>query len=371
MQNLSRHALILLIAACACLACSGKLEAPPTALATPAAASGDFAAKVAALKDLTLTNAVTLRTEHTVRKGDGADFVFPSSLLVDRDGEVLIADNNGHAIYRWSNGHPKTTALVSSTSEYPLQFPTTIQEVGGKIYVADNDGIKVFKKNGRFESLLRTYYALFDFVLSDDRSIYANPEFRNLKDSDPLIVKLSPNGQRVSGFGRRLNHPKFKGFDDRAFLARSGKLLFAAFRHRPQVAVFDLSQEQLVREFPVSHSAFESLAKLAQDEKITNPTPAQVVLPRYIAAVTVLADSVFVLLHLPHVEIVEFSLDGAEKRRYRSAEITEARDYFGLAVRRESDSVKFFVGVSGTSDTDEIPFLTRFSISSADLRPLE
>ena len=371
MRSRNTGLILLLTASAACWACGGRLESPPAALAAPVSPSRDFTAKVAALKDLTLTNAITLKADHTIKKGDGAGFIFPSSFVVDRDGAVLIADNNGHAIHRWSTREGRTTALVSSTSEDSLQFPTTIQEVGGKLYVGDNDGIKIFKQNGHFESLLRTYYALCDFVVADNRSIYANPEFRNVKQTDPLIVKLGPNGERVSGFGRRVNNPKFKGFDDRAFLARSGQSLVAAFIHRPQVAVFDLSREQLVREFPVNHSVFEALLRLAQDEKITNPTPSQVVLPRYIAAVATLDDSIFVLLHLPHIEIVEFSFDGVEKRRFRSTETAEARDYFGMEVRRESASLKFFVGVSGTSDTNEIPFITQFSIADADLASME
>jgi hypothetical protein len=143
-------------------------------------------------------------------------------------------------------------------------------------------------------------------------------------------------------------------------------LLFAAFRHQPRVAVYDLTKEQLVREFSVQHPAFSRLDALTKDTSFTNPSAAKTALPRYIGGMTMMNDRVFVLLHLPHVEIVEFDLLGNEKNRFRSSEIKSVQDYFGLAVHEEGGVRKFDVGVSGVSGDEETPFLTQFAVAASN-----
>ena len=339
--------------------CARKLE-PTSSAGSATPPSSDFELKVAILKNIPATSAIALKSERTIKKGEGGNFVYPSSFVVKKERDVLIADNNGHTIQQWLSTETKTTELIRDS----LQFPSTIKETNGRIYVSDNDGIKIFKENGQYETLLRTYYALFNFVVAEDQSIYANPEFRSPKDSDPLIVKLNAKGERVSGFGRRLNNLKFNGLDDRALLVRSGQFLFAGFKHRPVIEVFDLSGEKLIREIAVTHPAFEALEKLSHDERFTNPSPRKTALPRFIAGISVAGDSLFVLLHLPHVEIVEFDFQGTERKRYRSLEVQSAIDYFGLEARKENGSNRFYVGVSGISETDEVPFLIQFSVDN-------
>lgn len=328
--------------------------------------SRDYETKVAALKEVPPPHAITLKQEYSVRKGAGGHFIYPSAMSADKDGNILIADNNGHAIDSYSANAKETAVLPTPVAEGALRFPVAIRKVQQKIYVIDDEGIKIFKETGQLEKLLRPYYSMWDFVVAPDGSIYANTAFKAPTDADGLIVKLDANGERVSSFGRRLNHMQYKGMDDRVYLFCSWPLLFVAFRHQPRIAVYDLTTEQLVREFTVQHPVFSRLEALSKDESFTNPSASRTALPRYIAGITVVNDRIFVLLHLPHIEIVECDFLGNEKSRFRSSEITGVQDYFGLGVHEERGVRKFDVGVSGVIGDDEIPFLTQLAVANSD-----
>ena len=235
-----------------CWGCTKSVAVNPAA--TPSKkTSGDFETKQAALKELPPTNAISLKQEHSIKKGEGARFIYPSSMVTDKNGNILIADNNGHAIDLYSAKTNELSVLPTPTGEGALLFPFAVRKAQQKIYVADDQGVKIFKENGQYERLLRTHLSMWDFVLGKDGSIYANTAHKAATESDGLIVKLNPNGERVSSFGRRLKQPQYRGMDDRVYMESSWPLLFVAFKHRPQVAIYDLTTEKLVREF--CHSA--------------------------------------------------------------------------------------------------------------------
>lgn len=367
MQSLRIPAFIAVAICCVTsVACMKSVAVDKPPASSSKKISRDFETKIAALKELASPNAISIKQEYSIRKGEGGHFIYPGAMSADKDGNILIADNNGHAITSLSPKARETRVLPTSTGDHALRFPAAVRKAQQKIYVIDDEGIKVFKENGEFEKLLRNYFSMWDFVVAPNGSIYANTAFKAPTDSDGLIVKLDTNGERVSSFGRRLNHLQYKGMDDRVYLYCSWPLLFAAFRHQPRVAVYDLTKEQLVREFSVQHPAFSRLDALTKDTSFTNPSAAKTALPRYIAGLTMMNDRVFVLLHLPHVEIVEFDLLGNEKNRFRSSEIKSVQDYFGLAVHEEGGVRKFDVGVSGVSGDEETPFLTQFAVATSN-----
>jgi len=348
-----------------CWACTKSIAVNPAPAKPPKGNARDFETKQAALKELPATSAISLKKELSINKGEGARFNYPSSIDTDKDGNILIADNMAHTIDLYSAKTNETSVVPTPTGEGALRFPYVVRKAQQKIYVTDDEGIKIFKENGQFEKLLRAHYSMWDFALGNDGSIYTNTAYREQTESEGLIVKLNPNGMRVSSFGRRFNQPQYKGLDDQAFIKCSWPLLFVAFRHRPLVAIYDLKSEKLVREFSIQHPVFSRLDTLSKDESFTNPTPSRVVLPRYVAGITVVDDSIFVLLHLPHVEIVEFDFLGNEKNRFRSSEVSNILNYFGFGVRSERGVRKFYVGGSGAAG-EESPFLTRFAVAASD-----
>lgn len=356
--------IIIAIFCLSCWACTKTVAVNPTAKPSKGNAR-DFEIKEAALKELPPTSAIPLKKELSIKKDEGARFIHPSSMVTDKDGNILIADNMGHAIDLYSAKTNETTVLPTPTGEGALRFPYTVRKAQQKIYVTDDEGIKIFKESGQYEKLLRTHYSMWDFVLGNDGSIYANTAYKGPTESDGLIVKLNPNGERVSSFGRRFNQSQYKGIDDQTFMEGSWPLLFVAFRHRPLVQIYDLTKEKLVREFTIQHPVFSRLEALSKDKSFTNPSPSTVVLPRYIAGIAVADDRIFVLLHLPQVEIVEFDFLGNEKNRFRSSEVSNVLNYFGFGIQNERGVRKFYVGGSGVAG-EESPFLTQFAVATSD-----
>src|SRR5688572_23261427 len=173
-------------------ACTKSVAVNPAANSSKKIAS-DFETKEAALKELPPTTAISLKRERTIRKGEGARFIYPSSMVTDQDGNILIADNNGHAITSYSPKANETTVLPTPTGEGALRFPFVVQKAQQKIYVADDEGMKIFNENAQYEKLLRTHYSINDFVLGKDGFIYANIAHKAPAASDGLIVKLNPN----------------------------------------------------------------------------------------------------------------------------------------------------------------------------------
>ena len=76
-------------------------------------------------------------------------------------------------------------------------------------------------------------------------------------------------------------------------------------------------------------------------------------------------DRIFVLLHLPQVEIVEFDFLGNEKNRFRSSE-SNVLGYFGLGIQNERGVLKFYVGGSGVADDKDSSFLAQFAVATSD-----
>jgi hypothetical protein len=283
----------------------------------------------------------------TVRQIGGARGLmeYPVSLASSEDGNIYISDNNGQALYHALPDLATLKKLPTSGENGQLQYPNTVQTWRKEILVSDNDGIKVFGRNGSFRKLLRTYYAAFHFTVDADGKIYANPTFLTPKESDPLIVKLDEKGTRVAGFGKRLNRTEHNNLEDEAYLCELHGNLVVAFKHQPLVQIYSSQEGKLLREFNVSHPVFGELKKLGEDKEFVNPKKGVIMLPRYMGGVKAINDKIYVLLHLPRLEIVEFDFQGKETDRYRAPEELSAANYFGFDVRLAGDSRQFVVGV--------------------------
>jgi len=275
-----------------------------------------------------------------LRRGEGGAFIHPASLFSTEDGGIYVSDNNGHSIFYSPPDGSTAVPLRQQEGVGRLSFPNTIYLRKGQIFVTDNDGLKIYGQDGSFRQLIRTYYGVFSFVVSDDDRIYANAYLNAPKDSDPLIVEMDGKGRKLRGLGRRLNLPGYNGAADHAYLATTGNLLFAALKHRPALQMFDRRGGTLINEVKIDHAIFERLPG-----ELSGTDAGKTALPRYIAGVSLADDSVFVLLHLPRLEIVEFNLQGGERARYYCDDLPTIANYFGFAARSGADGYVFTVGV--------------------------
>ena len=63
------------------------------------------------------------------------------------------------------------------------------------------------------------------------------------------------------------------------------------------------------------------------------------------AGVSIVGESIFVLLHLPRIEVVEFTLQGKERARYHCDDLPTIGNYFGFDARSEGGGYLFTIGV--------------------------
>lgn len=290
-----------------------------------------------------LPNAVELEILRRTESSNVSYLEFPASLAASDDGDLYISDNNGDAIYH-------ATSTLEVLNKLPAQdghlaYPNTIQVRQNEIFISDNDGIKVFGRDGSFQRLLRIYYTVFDFALDSAGNIFANPIFSAPKESDSLVVNLNKDGMRVGSFGKRLNRTEHDGLEDRTYISTADDMVIAAFRHRPCFQIYNSKTGELLREIDVMHPAFPELTKLAEDTKFVNPKPGVVRLPVYISGVDITASRIYVLLCLPQPEIVEFSIQGQELARYRAKSSVSAFSYFGFRARSAANAHRFTLGI--------------------------
>src|SRR5574338_116965 len=185
------------------LACSRNETTQASAPGSATPVPNEMQIKRDLVQSYSLPKATDLEIVRQIQSAEIARVEYPISTASSEDGDIYISDNNGHAIYH-------TTPSLKVLNKLPaedghLKYPNTIRVRQNEILISDNDGIKIFGRDGSFQRLLRIYYAVFDFAVDSAGNIFANPIFSASKESDSLIISLDGQGMRVGSFGKRMN----------------------------------------------------------------------------------------------------------------------------------------------------------------------
>lgn len=287
-----------------------------------------------------------LSTVRRIKNSDGASFVVPSAIAYSEAGDLYVVDNNGQVIHRWKAGSNQVEVFLTQKAG-AFNFPYAIQYANNKLYVSDNDGIKVFSADGQFEKLIRTYFGIFSFTITARETILVNALVRNADSSDPLIVELDRDGKLIRGFGSRQNVQGQNGLEDRAFLSLSNGQLFVAFKYRPVMEIYDIASGKLNRTIDIIHPVFRGLEKAMHEAEANRRNlPEQALSPKYLAGMRSLRDRVFLCLYLPKPEIWELNEDGQRVRQFEVSSDSAALDIFGFDVRSMGSSVTLSLGLT-------------------------
>lgn len=331
---------------CAFFGCAGDSAASKSD-SEKKPAPNDMTIKRSLLEKIPPPNALLLETEKSFTPSDDKIFSYPVSLAASGDGRIYVSDNNSQAIYEVSSDLSAATRFSKEKTEKEeekLKYPNSIRFYRDKVFIADNEGIKVFKQNGEFEKLIRSFYSINDFTIDSEGNFLINANFLNPGQGNSLIYKLSESGARLSGIGKIPNPEENNGIEGKAFVETDGQNIVVAYQHLPLVQIYDTKSGDLIREFELKHPIFDDLKKLKNDKEFVNPRSGVVVLPRYVAGVKVSGGKLYLLLYLPNPEIVEVDFQGTESNRYRSNNIS-AINYFSFDVRFVGDARQFVVGV--------------------------
>lgn len=267
----------------------------------------------------------------------------PSGLAYSDAGDLYVSDNNAHMLHVRREGSATAGELPAGAAAARLRFPNPVRTWGGKIFVSDNDGIKILSSDGSFERLLRLYLGVFDFAVTEQGTIVASLIVRDAEPTDPLVVEVDQTGRVIRRFDVRR---ALAGRDDhrnQAYVVVSADRLVLAYKYRPVVEVYDLKSGALLSEFEINHPVFEALKN--QPRPTAADSGGQKLEPRYAAGLKVLGDRIFVCLHLPVPEVWELNGDGKFLASYRADGLPAAVNVFGFDARRISGEVKFAIGV--------------------------
>jgi hypothetical protein len=119
--------------------------------------------------------------------------------------------------------------------------------------------------------------------------------------------------------------------DSRAFLMSYREQLAVAFKYYPLIRLYDRNGN-LVRESRIGIPVLERLEKYNQDRRFTNPAPNVVNLKRSLAGIQAVGGRIFVLLHLPRIEIHEIDLSGRDVATFYVDGPTDIIEYAGFVV---------------------------------------
>ena len=281
---------------------------------------------------------------------NGRLFTYPSSFLISKDNYVYVVDNNGHSIYRITPDLKSTELFVNGNKDElnKIQYPDIIREFNDQLFVNDEEGIKIFSKNGELRKTIRIYFAVNDYIINDKGEFIINPNFLNPKEQVPLLIKLNENGKKIGSIGKQKFPQELAGLEDEVHLEKNGETIIAAHKRLPLIEVFNGDSGQTLKEFEAKSIISNELDKLKQDKEFINPEEGRYKLPTYIGGVKYFQNQTFVLLHLPYPEIVEFNSSGEKVKSYRFNDL-RVIDYFGFDMRLVNNARQFIIGVFDTS----------------------
>jgi hypothetical protein len=292
------------------------------------------------------SKAMPLKLQRAIKNGQGAEFIVPAGITYSDSGDLYVSDNNAHTVHLWPSRSAASGELRAGAEAAQLKFPNPVQVRGDKLFVADSDGIKVLSLNGRFERLIRPYFTIQDFAVTDKGTIVACVLIRNSGAQDPLIVEMDQTGKVVRRIGVRRAAAGQDDYENQAFIAVSGSRLVVAYRYRPFVEVYDLDSGKLVRGFEVNHPVFQALKNLPTSASTTTTTAAEQKLdPRYLAGVKCVGDRIFLCLHLPRPEIWEVNAEGKLLAAFRAEGLPPAIHIFGFDARLSDEELNFAIGI--------------------------
>jgi hypothetical protein len=280
---------------------------------------------------------------------NGHYFSNPSDVALSEDMIIFAIENYKSFIMKIS-AQGSYISTLGRMGQGPGEFVhPLLADLSEKeeLYVMDGSRISVVDENGRFLRSFKQFFMINDFVVSH-QYIYANFYYLQEKKS-PLIIKMDNTGRIVDVFGERFNIAGHKSLDSVTFLHRFGDQIIAAFEHHPIVRFY--SQDgKLLREIKLNLMILEDMEKLNYDKRFNshkprnNPVPR---LPRLIAGVTSFEDRVFVLLHLPRIEILEIEESGDISKHYYFPDIVDIVNYgHGFLAYKVNGRLQFCVILS-------------------------
>jgi hypothetical protein len=273
----------------------------------------------------------------------GHYFLRPSCLEIDNF--LYVVDSNLHKILKFDTKGNFLEA-IGRKGEGPgeFTFPNIVKlSESGNIITFEGGSlrIQILNQEGKCIKTFRTLYPIHDLSVTNNK-IYANFLYRNEENENPLIVILDMDGKIVGSFGKRIDQKGHRTFDSSVFLKSYGNGIVAVFRYYPIVRMYTFDG-RLEKEFRINMDLLNKLEKYNYDKEYTSPNPYTIRLVRLISGVGVTDKSIFILLHLPRLEILEVDMEGNQKNYYYSDSLKDVINYGGFSIKKSGDILLFYI----------------------------
>lgn len=264
----------------------------------------------------------------------GQFFSHPVDISIRDDMMIFIADNYLHKIIKL-DAAGVFLGSIGGKGEGPgeFNFPNRIGLWKDELFVLEGQKprIQVFDKYDRYVSS----FAIFDNVnrfLVRDEIVYANCLYAEVNEKNKLIAVFDKSGRMTGSFGSRIDREGHWTVDSRVFLSRTKDEIIVLFEHYPIIRRYT-ADGALIKEIRIKSGIFDDLEKYNFNKGYTNPAPQILRLPRITAGVKAMGDRIYVLSHLPRLEIIELDLDGKTLATYYSEALNDVVNLAGFDVR--------------------------------------
>ncbi|MDW7761553.1 MAG: 6-bladed beta-propeller [Acidobacteriota bacterium] len=268
----------------------------------------------------------------------------PSDIVLLDDGSIIAIENLHSFIMKLSaQGSYLSTFGRKGQGPGDFMHPWNgdVSE-DGDLYILDSQRMSVMSKEGQFLRGFKVLFRFHDFIVFKD-NIWANCTYPD-ENKNPLIIRIDQNGKLLDAFGDRLDIPGHFSFDSEVFLGKLESGIIAAFHRHPIVRIYSF-QGELLQEIRIDLKILKELEKLNTDKAYNNRKPENIPyprLPRLIAGVTTIKNRIFVLLHLPRIEILELDAAGNIVEHYYCPDKTDIINYGrGLIAFQDRHGIHF------------------------------
>jgi len=273
---------------------------------------------------------------------------YPVDLCVYNNKHIFIVDNRTGKVVNLSL-ELEYISEFGRRGQGPGEFSRAGQigsSEGGELYVTDSGRIQIFNTNGEFLRSFKIFNTLND-ILIRNKNIYANciDGFYERNDEEkPLVIRYNSFGKISQSFGKKINQNQFS-IDSRAYLSQNKSEILVAFKHYPIINIYS-DDGNLKRNIRVKFPILEELEKYNYDKNFTNPVPGIINLPRLIAGIDCYGDKIFLLLHLPRIEILELETSGKICNVYYSQIYEDIIDLRGFKTMEINGGLSFLILLS-------------------------
>jgi len=294
-------------------------------------------------------NAIELEQEFTI---GSKQFYSPIKLAADHEGNIYASAIKNSAVYKFDAGGKLLLQIGKlGKGKGSLQAPYDLWAAGNSLIIHDTDKRRLEFLN--FQGIhikSRKISDFTDFVSDEDGRLYVAHHVQN--ENSPLVRVYTTDGKR-SSFGKPIFfHHSMQVLNARSLALSEKGDLFVAFTYFPIVRKYS-TRGKLLAEYRIESPIMKAkenynLKKVGESIALKTRSAGY---RAVVIDIRTLGDKIYLLSHVPRLEITEMDDDGNVKATYWMdfQEVYETNDF---VIRAIEGKKKFYVSHSSPPKYD-------------------